>query len=46
MYSVFAAITLLLYEPLSVFMRPMWQKLQYDLNVVTNPRFIMTKTVF
>ncbi|MEE4247394.1 MAG: hypothetical protein V2I33_18445 [Kangiellaceae bacterium] len=46
MYVVFAAFCLLLYVPLSVYMRPMWQQLQLDLNVVTHPFFIMTKTVF
>jgi hypothetical protein len=46
LYAIFTGLALVLYEPLSVYMRPLWQELQHDLNIITSPHFIMTKTAF
>jgi hypothetical protein len=45
-YVIFAAIAIFVYEPLSIYMRPKWQEMQLDLNVITQPVYMMFKSIF
>ncbi|CAG9319094.1 unnamed protein product [Blepharisma stoltei] len=44
-YSIISFIALILYEPLAVFCRPLWQELQPMLHVKAVPLFLMVKTI-
>ncbi|CAG9336096.1 unnamed protein product [Blepharisma stoltei] len=44
-YSALSVLALLLYEPLAIYCRPLWQELQLNLHVKTVPLFFMAKTV-
>lgn len=45
-YSIVAAISLVLYGPLAIFCRPLWQELQPMLHIKTTPLHLMSKSVF
>jgi hypothetical protein len=45
-YAFVSGFALLFYIPISIYMRLLWQEMQYDLNVITRPLFFMVKSVF
>jgi len=45
-YSIAAAVVLVLYVPIAVLSRPLWQDLQVNLHVKAQPSAIMLKTAF
>ena len=45
-YLTGACIALLLYAPLAILFRPLWQTLDTELHIKTYPRFILIKTIF
>jgi len=45
-YIVACTISLLIYVPTAVYMRPKIQELSYDLNVITLPLYLVCKSVF
>ncbi|CAG9335812.1 unnamed protein product [Blepharisma stoltei] len=44
-YAILSGIAILIYEPLAVFCRPLWQEFQPVLHVKTLPLFLMVKTI-
>ena len=45
-YAVISGIFILLYQPLAVYFRPMWQELLPLLHIKALPRYLMLKSVF
>jgi hypothetical protein len=45
-YVALALVSLVLYVPLAVLTRPMWQFYLADLHIFTIPKFLMLKTMF
>ena len=45
-YLAGACVALLLYIPLAILFRPLWQTLDSELHIMTYPRFMLTKTIF
>ncbi|CAG9321867.1 unnamed protein product [Blepharisma stoltei] len=45
-FAVLSGVAILIYHPLAVFCRPLWQELQPMLHVKTSPLHLMVKTVF
>ncbi|CAG9330179.1 unnamed protein product [Blepharisma stoltei] len=45
-YVTFAFIGIILYEPLAIFCRPLWQEFQSLAHVKYSPRHLMLKTIF
>ncbi|CAG9318585.1 unnamed protein product [Blepharisma stoltei] len=44
-YAIISFVAILVYEPLAVFYRPLWQELQGNLHVKTIPGYLMVKSV-
>ncbi|CAG9329487.1 unnamed protein product [Blepharisma stoltei] len=45
-YAAISAVCLVVYEPLAVFCRPLWQELDHFVHVKYTPLHLMVKTVF
>ncbi|CAG9318589.1 unnamed protein product [Blepharisma stoltei] len=45
MYAIISFVAILVYEPLAVFFRPLWQELQQNLHVKAVPGYLMVKSV-
>ncbi|CAG9322183.1 unnamed protein product [Blepharisma stoltei] len=45
LYASLALISLLSYVPLAVYCRPIWQNLQLEINIITRPLHLMTKSI-
>jgi hypothetical protein len=39
-----AAVAMLVYEPIAVFARPLWQQAKTNLNIMSKPFFLLVKT--
>ena len=44
-YLIIASITLLFYLPVSIYLRPYWQNFQTSINIKTNKRFLVFKSL-
>ncbi|CAG9319136.1 unnamed protein product [Blepharisma stoltei] len=44
-YALLSIVALLLYQPLAVFFRPVWQELQLNLHVKALPIYLMVKSI-
>ncbi|CAG9331427.1 unnamed protein product [Blepharisma stoltei] len=44
-FAILSALSLVLYEPLAVFCRPLWQEFQHTLHVKSFPLYLMIKTI-